>query len=696
MTCQIINPCGTSDPNNPLGCPLPAKETDVFTGFLLTDGNGTRYKFPNHVAYMRTANLAECGEFSGLTNNLLQGTSDSGNVELSIDPIPARAPDGAVLAMSFKFADGRVFNAGASGTLQDANGNLIGGVDSQGWNLDNMGRRATRTVPLDNFNPPMVSDFQSYDSNGNIQHTRVEYILITPHHSVSTLPFGLAFLDIPGIPMRVLSRILLPNGLSYTFSYDDPDQSGQVNNGELTKITLPAGGYIKYRWQTLPNRDRRDVPSSNVSFPLDALDRIDSRVLIERHVSDGVQESVWHYDYTGGVADAQWTTTVTDPAGNATIHTFQAPTLDAPALEVSVEERQGSATPVRLTTKTWQQDNGPTISRLYCSSPGFGGSGCTGYQFDVRSGPRNLRVSDVTQSWLPSNLTSKTHTDFNDCHSYFSNDLSATLTDCFEHPTKVSEYDYNASAPSRVTTYDYLHNDATVGPAYWNAHILEQVRFKRVYQGDGTTLAAESEYRYDTTALQSATAPYHNDVNGVRGNQTEIRVHQFSPGVDTWLVTQRIYDTVGNLRQSIDPGQHNTFYSYDDSLAASDCAPNGLGKGFVTQVTNHLGQRGQSDYYPCTGLLKASRDENDIQAGRAGTTYTYDFMDRSVAINHPDGGQATFDYHGDAFPLKTTKTVLVAPGSSIVTSAVFDGRGRPVTTTVDSDPGGVDQGRRYL
>src|SRR5207244_2023385 len=97
-------------------------------------------------------------------------------------------------------------------------------------------------------------------------------------------------------------------------------------------------------------------------------------------------ENIWHYDYTGGVADTQWTTKVTDPAGNVTIHTFQAPTLDNPALEVQVEERQGSDTPVRLTTKTWQQDSGPTSSRLL------------GAQFDIRSGPRNLRVSDTTQN----------------------------------------------------------------------------------------------------------------------------------------------------------------------------------------------------------------------------------------------------------------------------------------------------------
>src|SRR5262249_31619360 len=156
----------------------------------------------------------------------------------------------------------------------------------------------------------------------------------------------------------VLSRIVLPNNLSYTFSYEDPDHPGEVNNGELTRVTLPTGGYISYRWQTLANRDRRDVPSSTVSFPLDALDRIDSRVVAERHVSDGSHENIWHYDYTGGIDDAQWTTTVTDPEGNVTIHTFQAPTLDAPALEVSVEERQGSGNPVRLATKTWQQDDG--------------------------------------------------------------------------------------------------------------------------------------------------------------------------------------------------------------------------------------------------------------------------------------------------------------------------------------------------
>src|SRR5262249_32576453 len=156
------------DPLNPNGCPLPPGQADVYTGFLLIDNNGTRYKFPNHVIVKRVDSSLECGEYP--SNNLLQGTSDSGNVQLTI--APSIDPSSGSPVMSFRFADGKVFNL-PSGTTQDANGNLIGGVDSQGWNLDNMGRRTTRTVPLDTFTPPLTADFQSYDSNGNIQHTRL-------------------------------------------------------------------------------------------------------------------------------------------------------------------------------------------------------------------------------------------------------------------------------------------------------------------------------------------------------------------------------------------------------------------------------------------------------------------------------------------------------------------------------------------
>src|ERR1700694_361836 len=76
-TCQVYDPC-TPDPQTGLTCPTPAGEAAVFTSFLLTDGNGTRYKFPNHIAYQRGATpILQCHEFTGLggSNNLLQGIS---------------------------------------------------------------------------------------------------------------------------------------------------------------------------------------------------------------------------------------------------------------------------------------------------------------------------------------------------------------------------------------------------------------------------------------------------------------------------------------------------------------------------------------------------------------------------------------------------------------------------------------------
>src|SRR5262249_9741971 len=84
-SCRVVDPC-PKDPMTGQGCPLPPGVADVYTGFLLIDNNGTRYKFPNHVIFKRVDNSLECGEYP--SNNLLQGTSDSGNVELDIDPIP--------------------------------------------------------------------------------------------------------------------------------------------------------------------------------------------------------------------------------------------------------------------------------------------------------------------------------------------------------------------------------------------------------------------------------------------------------------------------------------------------------------------------------------------------------------------------------------------------------------------------------
>ena len=65
-------------------------------------------------------------------------------------------------------------------------------------------------------------------------------------------------------------------------------------------------------------------------------------------------------------------------------------------------------------------------------------------------------------------------------------------------------------------------------------------------------------------------------------------------------------------------------------------------------------------------------------------------MDRPLTVILPDGGQTSIDYHGDALPLKVTKTVLATPSPSIVTSTVYDPLGRGSQRRLDSDPAGID------
>src|SRR5260370_7316172 len=106
----------------------------------------------------------------------------------------------------------------------------------------------------------------------------------------------------------VISEIVLPNGLSYRFSY--LDVNGAPNpGGELTRINLPTGGYIRYEYQTLV----RGENSLGVG-------PVDSRVVSKRVYSpDGVMENTWLYSYSPNYdvsAVSQKPTTVTHPTRN--------------------------------------------------------------------------------------------------------------------------------------------------------------------------------------------------------------------------------------------------------------------------------------------------------------------------------------------------------------------------------------------
>src|SRR5262249_36006967 len=122
--------------------------------------------------------------------------------------------------------------------------------------------------------------------------------------------------------------------------------------------------------------------------------------------------------------------------------------------------------------------------------------------------------------------------------------------------------------------------------------------------------------------------------------------------------------------------------------ADSACAGSVNTRAFPTLVTNPLGHRAKTSYYTCTGLNQSKKDENDIRGGRAGTTFTYDLMNRPLVTSFPDGGQTTVSYN-DSAPMTITKTVKAAPDPDIVSSVQLDDLGRNAQTHLVDPEGDV-------
>jgi len=137
------------------------------------------------------------------------------------------------------------------------------------------------------------------------------------------------------------------------------------------------------------------------------------------------------------------------------------------------------------------------------------------------------------------------------------------------------------------------------------------------------------------------------------------------------------YDDLGNLLSTKDPGQHTTTFGYSDRWANAACVGAANTRAYLTLTTDPLSHRTQRSYYPCTGLPASNQNENDLQAGRAGTTFAYDLMNRRLTANYPDGGQIS-DTYGDAIPASITQTSLIdnTSGLNLVHTKVLDDLGR--------------------
>ena len=530
-----LSPCPYEDSSPPV--------VIVRSNWVYGTPDGTLHQLPLRKLY-GISGVSGC--WSGFENDNYVASTDDGQVKVDITNDTQYDHSGIIITRQ----DGSQDSEGTTFNYKDTNGNFVSIA-----NPDTLGR-----TPLNKSSLPM----HYYDSNGTLQSITYATTLLSIHTAFPTTSYDAYHFVLQWSgEIEVITSITLANGLSYTFSYDDPDNPGNPNPyGEITKITLPTGGYIKYKWATHPQAD----PGPEIPYPM-FMGYLDSRVIVEKDVSeDGVTEHAWTYGAGGGGI------AVTDPLGNQEIHiaggcNYSGSTTwfySAPPLEGTVIYKDASGRTIKTVTNTYGCDAGP----VYSAQPGVN----INPDADYTAGFRNTRLIQSTVTLGDTNQVSGSQTDYTDCYSYTI--WSASWTDCRENPTETREYDFGSGSLGsliRKTDTSYWHNQSA-GSAYLTAHMWNRVYEKDVYDGPTSTLMASTQYNYDSTSItstSSAQAPQHDYTNfgssfTLRGNVTQIK--RLLTSTSTWLTTTNYYNDVGNLVQTTDPGGHSYYLYYADNF----------------------------------------------------------------------------------------------------------------------------------
>src|SRR5208337_520529 len=208
------------------------------------------------------------------------------------------------------YRNGDIMNAplpSSAGPIGDTNGNEITN-SVQGTTTtftDTLGTGAL-TVSRPTPSPTNPTTFTYLGASGNpatVTMNYAPYTVQTNFGCSGTTEYG-------ATAQNLVSSIVLPDGTSYNFTYEvtpNDTHNPPYVTGRLAKVTLPAGGYIKYSY-------------SGGSYGITCTDG--STATLTREVNDNNgNDSTWSYAHTeNGTA---WTTTITDPQSNQTVMNFQ-------------------------------------------------------------------------------------------------------------------------------------------------------------------------------------------------------------------------------------------------------------------------------------------------------------------------------------------------------------------------------------
>jgi len=468
----------------------------------------------------------------------------------------------------------------------------------------------------------------------------------------------------------VLHEIVLPNGKSYTFTYN--------NWGEIDKVVYPSGGYERFRYEMVTALGL--MPPPNDQF---------NRGVVERWISakgDGTDEVHWTYS-TSTYSPDTWhtyvTRTETAPDGTRKERVFQGEESEDlvfgykdPRAGMLLEERVYSS-------------GGQILSRalnrwIITESDDF-------WVLPSRD-PRLDRSVEIlfdheTQS-----------AKFKAVRYFYDSDLN---------PSQVSYFEYRSLTESQGTSAgiddpalvdgDLLKYDTTIyrvnepgGQAYRDRHMISLPSYLRTWDAQDV-LQAQSEFRYDEYSVFSyGSTSNWEDPGAIRGNVTTTLQRIDASGAI--IETHAHYDQFGNQIQRQDGREKlwETEFSVDYAYAYPTLQR--------TPVPDPTGQQGSDSeletsvgYDFGTGLVLWTQDANSKT-----TSYTYaDSLYRLTQVDYPDNGLVQLFYNDTAGQVTRTTHTRLDDYRYIIKQQSLDGLGRAKSSVLTEEASSIHQDTEY-
>jgi hypothetical protein len=553
-------------------------------------------------------------------------------------------------------------------TVIDSNGNVItytGSVPGIASIRDTLGRQVT--VQFESQNPADTKYVEYLDSNGVRRRISLNYVQreLTPTFSVPADVNVECSVTYPACTALLLSSITFPNGLSYTFEYN--------NFGELTKVVYPTGGYTRYEYGSFVHLviGKPELP------PVTSLDGPEEiREVIAKHVcskatgacsTDEEETTLYTPSVDSGKSNNE-SVDVLDPQQNLTHYEFSfyksddfqcangcTGPFDFAPRELVKRIYQGQSTLFR-TIETCYDALG-SCARLTTN--------------------RSLPVR-VSTTLVDAGQMTKVEWDY-DSYTPTGSTVNYKIDNVVEERT----YDYGLGSPGSLLqkkTYSWLRLNPVNNQDYTSSeiHILNQKTSEAVYDGAGN-VAGQTSFEYDNfTEGLIGTGAVQLNSSAARGNLTAVKRWRNADG--KWLLTRKQYDDAGNVRKVTDPQLHSTFFSFDDSWANTACAQSGKTAAYNTAIQNALGHTILQTYNSCSGTLASTTDPN-----KQTTNFAYDPMNRLIQTDLPPDpagqrGQVQKIFNDPALPSAVTIKTKLDANRSKTTTIIIDGLGRTSQT----------------